>query len=67
VRDRKSGLATVPICAASLEQVADLFAEPSKDARPGLADGHGVTPNRVAKGRRAGIFILFTQFLNIYW
>ena len=33
-----------PIGAASVEQVADLFAEPSKDARLGLAYGHGGDP-----------------------
>jgi hypothetical protein len=67
VRDRKSGLATVPIGAASFEQVADLFAEPSKDARLGLADGHGGHPEPGGEGGKTETFILFTQSMNAYW
>jgi hypothetical protein len=37
-------MAAVPIGAALVEQLSDLFAESSKDARLGLADDHGGDP-----------------------
>jgi hypothetical protein len=67
VRDRKSGLATVPIGTASVEQVADLFAEPAQGARLGLADGHGGDPEPGGDGGKTATFILFTQSMNAYW